>query len=315
MKYAVLFPGQGSQFVGMGSDLFDAGSEFVLERADEVLGWSLRDLCLDGSEEELKQTDRTQPAIFAVSYALWSSFESRVSAHPAAAAGHSLGEYTALTASGALTFEEALSLVHTRGRLMAEAASETASGMAALLGADRKLAEAVVAGNHASGGTLQIANLNAPGQIVVAGSDMDLQWLAENGRDLGVRRAIPLKVAGAFHTSYMQTAADGLANVIGDVAISGTAFDVWANSTAQPMHAGGIAGILVDQVTSPVLFDETLQGMANEGIDTFVHVGPGDVTAGLAKRTLPEAEVLVASNLEDVTGIAESLSTMDLELR
>lgn len=311
MSYAVLFPGQGSQFVGMGEDVFEAHPDLLGDRSDEILGWSLRDLCLNGPEEDLTRTEKAQPALFALSYALWLSAREAFEAGPDGAAGHSLGEYTALVAGGSIGFDEGLELVALRGRLMAEAADREPSGMAALLGADLEVASAVVEARQAQGGRLEIANINAPGQVVVAGGKKDIDWLAESGRDHGVRRAVPLKVAGAFHSSYMQPAADELAEKLDSVAFSEPTFPIWANVTASPHESHEIASSLHDQVTSTVRFHESLQAMERSGIDTFVHIGPGDVTAGLAKRSLPDATVHTVSSIEGLQSVADALSTMD----
>lgn len=310
MSYAALFPGQGSQFVGMGADLFDEYPELLVEAADEILGWSLREVCLDGPEETLTRTEHAQPALFALSYALWKAFSSAVSLPLVGAAGHSLGEYTALAASGLIPYSEALSLVARRGLAMASAADLEPSGMAALLGADLDTAVTVVAARQEIGGKLQIANINAPGQVVVAGSLDDIEWLTEHGKDLGVRRSVPLKVAGAFHSSFMAPAADALAKAIESVSFDPGDFPVWSNVSASPHTTESVGQALVDQVTSPVRFSDSLVAMSERGVSTFVHIGPGDVTAGLARRTLPEAEVVVVSDLADIAPAVATLGTM-----
>jgi [acyl-carrier-protein] S-malonyltransferase len=193
---------------------------------------------------------------------------------------------------------------------MSDAADASPSGMAALLGVDVGVATNVVEASVANGGSLQIANINAPGQVVVAGSVSDLEWLAESGKDLGVRRSIPLKVAGAFHSNYMTSAAEGLESAVSSSSFRSPGFPVWANATAKPYSPMDVASTLVAQVTSPVLFEATLQSMAEAGLNTFVHVGPGDVTAGLAKRTLPDATVLTVSDLEDIESAAAAVGTM-----
>lgn len=311
MTFAVLFPGQGSQFVGMGADLFDARPDLLGDRADEILGWSLRSLCLDGPEDELTRTEHAQPALFALAYALWEELDTRLQTPPAAAAGHSLGEYTALAAARVIGFDEALRVVAERGRAMAEAADLESSGMAALLGADVELAERVADANTAAGGRLTVANDNAPGQVVVAGSIEDLDWLDEHGRDLGVRRAVRLKVAGAFHSPFMRPAADRVAAALAEIEPSSGRFPVYANVTGTPVEPARVAESLASQVVGRVRFADTLRNMAGTGISTFVHVGPGDVTAGMAKRTVEGAEVLVVSDLAGIDQAAEALSTIE----
>ncbi len=308
MRYAVLFPGQGSQYVGMGAELFDVRPDLLGARADDVLGWSLRQLCLEGPEEQLTRTEHAQPALFALAFALWDEVAGRLPAPPAAAAGHSLGEYTALVAAGVLGFDEALRVVDARGRAMSAAADTEPSGMAALLGVDVEAAEAVATANRTDGGRLTVANINAPGQVVVAGASSDLDWLDEHGRTLGVRRSVRLKVAGAFHSSFMQSAADSVADALERVTPATPRFPVYANVTARPVVADQVVDLLTRQVVSPVRFAETLEQMGRDGVDLFVHVGPGDVTAGMAKRTVPDAEVVVIDGLEAIEPAIRSIS-------
>lgn len=305
MKHAVLFPGQGSQFVGMGGELFDAMPDLLETTADEALGWSLRRLCLDGPEEALTRTEYAQPAIYAVSFALWSALVGRIDP-PVAGAGHSLGEYTALAAARSFGFVDGLRLVAARGLAMAGAADADPSGMAALIGGDFAAADALTAARRADGGRLWVANLNAPGQVVVAGGTEDLRWAADHAGDHGIRRVVPLKVAGAFHSPVMAPAAAMLRSAVESTHIAPPSFPVWANATARP-HDDDVAGALLAQLTSPVRFAESLQGMAETGVDTFIHVGPGDVTAGLARRSVEGTEVIVVSSLGDIDAAADQL--------
>jgi [acyl-carrier-protein] S-malonyltransferase len=210
-----------------------------------------------------------------------------------------LGEYTALAAAGALAFFDGLALVAQRGRAMAAAADREPSGMAALLGSDEESAEIIAATRRDDGGHLWVANINAPGQVVMAGGAADIEWVVANARELGVRRAIPLKVAGAFHSPYMESAAVELGDAVAGTSFGSPAFPVWSNVAASP-HAENIGPSLVAQLTGPVRFGESLQAMAATGIGSFVHVGPGDVTAGLAKRSVEGTETVVVSSLEDV---------------
>ncbi|MDH5421041.1 MAG: ACP S-malonyltransferase [Acidimicrobiia bacterium] len=308
MNYAVLFPGQGAQYVGMGADLFESASELLVERADEILGWSLKDMCLVGSEEALTRTEHAQPALYALAYALWQDFSAAMgNRQPSAAGGHSLGEYTALTAAGALSFENGLRLVAERGLAMAAAADLEPSAMAALLGADPDLAEGIAANRRSAGGRLWVANLNAPGQVVVAGGEADIDWVVEQSREFGVRRAVKLNVAGAFHTPFMAPAAEQLSDSIADVEFSEPRFDVYGNVTAAPLGANLGQG-LVDQLTSPVRFAESLANMSDVGVEVFVHVGPGDVTAGMARRSAPDREVLVVNDQESLEAAVQRLA-------
>jgi [acyl-carrier-protein] S-malonyltransferase len=294
----------------MGRELFEARPDLLGERTDQVLGFSLRSICVDGPEEELTRTEHAQPALFALSFALWEIFVAETGVIPTGAAGHSLGEYTALSAAGVFDYDAALSVVALRGRAMAAAADRAPSGMAALLGADEVEAEKISARRREMGGHLEVANINAPGQVVVAGGSDDIEWLVENVRDLGVRRAIPLKVAGAFHSTFMEPAAVVVATALEEVEIGEPAFPVWANTTARPHRVDTVKDLLARQVVAPVRFSDSLMNMAAAGIDTFVHVGPGDVTAGLARRTLEDARVLVVSAIGDIEAVAEAIGTM-----
>lgn len=295
--------------MGMGSDLFAEDLGILGPEADSILGWSLRELCLNGPEDKLTRTEYAQPALFALSHALWSQLNNQLALSPAGGAGHSLGEYTALAASGALSYRDGLRLVSRRGGAMAAAADREDSGMAALLGCDLDTAITVVAARQEIGGRLEVANINAPGQIVVAGGVEDLEWLEEHGKELGVRRSVQLKVAGAFHSSFMEAAARELAEEIGEVVFGSTDFPIWSNVSAAP-HTNDIGPALVDQVTMPVRFSDTLVDMRSSGITGFVHVGPGDVTAGLAKRTLADVDVFTVSSLADIPPVVEALGTM-----
>lgn len=299
-SYAILFPGQGSQFVGMGSDVFAQRSDLLGDTADEILGWSLRHVVAEGPEEELTRTDRAQPALYATSYALWDVLSSAMPRPPVATAGHSLGEYTALAASGALDFADGLDLVSRRGAAMAKAAALEPSSMAALMGVDAAGAEKIAAGRRDEGGKLWVANLNAPGQIVLSGSVDDIDWLVANAGGFGARRAIPLNVAGAFHSPYMAAAAEQLGDALAGASFAEAEFPVYANVTARPMTDP--ANQLAKQLTEPVRFAQSIEHMAADGVDAFIHVGPGNVTAGLARRSAPDTEAFTVSEIEDVAG-------------
>jgi len=310
VRVGVLFPGQGSQFVGMGADLFDIREDLLGSRANEILDFDLRSMCLDGPEADLVRTENAQPAIFALSFALYDEWRRRTQVVPDGMAGHSLGEYTALAAAGAIGYFEALRLVGIRGRAMAEAASIEPSGMAALIGADLALANQICTMREEAGGRLQIANVNSPGQIVVAGGQEDITWVVESCRDHGIRRAIPLNVAGAFHSSFMTPAADSVAGELARLEFAEPEVPVWANTTAGRYEQAGVGSLLSRQIVEPVQFAKSLENMHDSGIRVFIHVGPGDVTAGLVRKTLPDAEALVVGRIEDIRAAAEALGTM-----
>lgn len=305
---AVLFPGQGSQEVGMGADLFEHHPEILGSASDRILGWSLADVCLNGPLWRLTRTEYAQPALFALAYALWLDVADTLEGRVAGAAGHSLGEYTALAAAGMIEYESALAVVAERGAAMGDAADAEPSGMAALIGATPESAEEIAAARRAAGGRLTVANINAPGQVVVAGGLEDLDWLEGNARELGVRRAIRLNVAGAFHSPFMEPATERLRAGLEGVDVSDGTFEVWSNVTARPAEAADVVELLSRQVVSPVLFQQTLENMAGAGIDTFVHVGPGDVTAGMAKRTVEDPTVVVVN---DAAGVDRLSSLFD----
>lgn len=306
MRYAVLFPGQGSQAVGMAEDVLSERTDLLGSTANDVLGWDLAATIRNGPEDLLMQTDRAQPSLYATSYALWDAFASEAAEQPAAAAGHSLGEYTALAASGTLDYWTGLSLVSARGTAMAEAAAANPSSMAAVIGADAELAEQIAAERRDAGGRLWVANLNAPGQIVLAGGTDDIDWLVTSARDLGIRRAIPLKLGGGFHSPLMESAAAALGSALDEVDFTAGVFPVYSNVEAAP--AADIASSLAAQLTQPVRFAESLEAMLADGIDTFVHVGPGDVTAGLVKRTSRTAVTHVVATLAQASLVASELS-------
>ena len=299
-NYAILFPGQGSQYVGMGADVLAERADLLGDTADAVLGWSLRGVVAEGPDEELTRTDRAQPALYAIAYALWDVLSDSLPGPPAATAGHSLGEYTALAASGALDFSDGLALVVERGAAMAEAAALDPSSMAALMGVDAKGAELIAARRREEGGKLWVANLNAPNQIVLAGGTADIDWLVANADQFGARRAIPLNVAGAFQSPYMASAAERLSGALEAATFAESDFPVYANVTARPMSNPPTQ--LAQQLTEPVRFSESIEHMAADGVDAFIHVGPGNVTAVLARRSAADAETYTVSEIEDVVG-------------
>jgi [acyl-carrier-protein] S-malonyltransferase len=290
----------------MGAGVAAARPDLLGPDADAVLGWSLSEAVTSAPEEYLTRTEIAQPALFAVSYALWELLAEALPEPPRAVAGHSVGEYAALAAAGVFSYQEGLALVAARGAAMAEAAAAVGGSMAALLGTAPDEAEKIAGERRSAGGQLWVANLNAPGQVVVAGADEDIAWLKASARELGVRRVIELKVAGAFHTPLMEPAADAFASALATASYAEPAFPVYGNVTAQPMQE--MAPVLREQLVSPVRFADSLAAMAMAGVDTFIHVGPGNVTAGLAARTVGDAMTHVVQAVDDVTDVALALT-------
>lgn len=288
--------------------MFDSCPDLLIGAADRVLGWSLRDVCLRGPEARLMATEHAQPALYALAWVLWRELNDRVGHPPEAAAGHSLGEYTALAAAGVVSFEEGLDLVAARASAMAEAVGREPSGMAVVLGVTEDRAEEVAADRRSAGGRLWVANLNAPGQVVLAGALEDIDWLVANGRLLRLRRVTKLKVAGAFHSPLMDPAASTLQAALRAVRMGDAAFPVWSNVTASPIIAGEERRLLARQLVSPVRFAASLKSIAASGTRTFIHVGPGDVTAGMARRTVRGSDVLVVSSISQAEKAAAVLA-------
>jgi [acyl-carrier-protein] S-malonyltransferase len=292
----------------MGADVFLARPDLLGAGAEEVLGWSLVDVCANGPDDELVRTDRAQPALYAISYALWEAFAAEMPHPPIAAAGHSLGEYTALAASGVVSYLEGLRLVAARGRAMARATAAAAGTMAAVMGADGPTAEHAAVTLREQGEEVWVANDNAPGQIVLAGSVGAIERLTAEAKELGLRRVIQLNVAGAFHTPLMEPARVELGQALAGVEFDEAAFPVWANLTAAPV--ADTAAALAGQLTGQVRFAESLRAMSDAGVEAFVHIGPSDVTAGMAKRTVKGAKVVTVSSLDDIGAALDGLAVV-----
>jgi [acyl-carrier-protein] S-malonyltransferase len=284
----ILCPGQGAQIVGMGKSLFDYSASIreLFQSAGRILGFDLASICLNGPEDRLNQTDISQPAIYVTSIASYrTAVESGLfdAGAVTAYAGLSLGEYTALHLSGAIGFEEGLRLVALRGKYMQEAAVASPSGMVALIGADEAAARKICDEN-AQGEVLVPANYNAPGQIVLSGSIAACQRAVAAADALGIR-AMPLKVAGAFHSPLMQSAANKMTAELARVSFSQPAKTVYSNVTARP-HAEpeAIKRLLVEQIVSPVRWEQTMQALVAAPEARFIELAPGKTLAGLAKR-------------------------------
>lgn len=303
MKIAWCFPGQGAQFVGMGKELFEtsAAARDVFERADRALGEPLSRLCFEGPEAELVLTRNTQPAIVTTSLAVLAALRQRVPSLPlpAFAAGHSLGEYSALVASGALTLEDAVPLVRLRGQAMQEAVAAGDGAMAAIMALSPEQVRELCA-EAAEGEVVSPANFNAPGQIVIAGA---AEAVSRACKLAGARggKAIPLKVSAPFHCALMAPAARALEKGLASVVVGPLAFPVVANVDASPnCDAGLVKDLLIRQVDSPVRWEESVRAMASAGVSHVLEIGPGKVLAGLIKRIAKEIQVVSVS---DVAGI------------
>jgi [acyl-carrier-protein] S-malonyltransferase len=330
-RSAFVFPGQGSQTVGMGADVVAASpaARALFERADRALGFALSTLCFEGPEEALKETINTQPAIVAVSLALLAALEEYFEAkgvserpQPAYVAGHSVGEYTAVAASGALDAESALKLVRERGRLMHEEGTALPSGMAAVLGMDDAALQEVCAqateemlaqpdieaSSHPGIGRVVVANYNSPGQIVISGERRALARAMELAAARGAKRVVPLAVSGAFHSPVMQPASVGLARVVVEAPFGDARIPVISNISAGPLTtAADLQAELARQIVSPVQWTKTVEFLVGQGVSTFVEIGPGQVLTGLVKRIAKGVTTLTIGAAADIERVGDAL--------
>lgn len=308
-KIGLVFPGQGSQSVGMGKALYDAypSLKAVYDEASSVLGYDVAELCFTGPAERLNLTEFTQPALLVSSIAAWKLFEP-VGIKPIAAAGHSLGEYSALVAVGGVAFRDAVGLVQKRGRYMSEAVAPGTGLVAALLGLTAEVVKEVC---HAASsiGVVAAANFNSPGQIVIAGEKAAVERAIALAKEQGCKKAIPLPVSVPVHTPLMQQAADRLAKDLGAVRWSDLRAPLVNNAEAKAIsRAGEIQASLIRQLPSSVLWQDTVQAMGNMGVTTFVEVGPGTVLTGLIKRILPGVTLLNVNDSKSLDATLKALS-------
>lgn len=301
-KVAFIFPGQGSQKVGMG---FDLANEYdvckkIFDAADERLQFSLSEIIFSGPAETLKKTENTQPALLTTSIAILELLkEHGISADYVA--GHSLGEYTALVAANAMSFEDAVYTVRKRGLFMEEAVPFGQGAMAAVLGMDREQLESVTKEVTENGDLVQLANLNCPGQIAISGTKTGVEKASLLAKEKGARRVIPLEVSGPFHSELMKPAAEKLAAVLDEVAISNAEIPVIANVCADIMQeADDIKQKLIEQIYSPVLWEDSVRKLLELGVDTFVEIGPGNVLTGLVRKVDRSVKTYNVSDKESV---------------
>jgi [acyl-carrier-protein] S-malonyltransferase len=295
----------------MGRDACEASdaARSTFEAADRILGFPLSRLCFEGPEEELRRTELQQPAILTTSVAILRALGEATAIRPAYVAGHSLGEYTALVAAGALDFESAVALVHARGRFMREAVPDGTGAMAAIMGCDpEQVVAACEAAERASGGVVAPANFNSPQQTVIAGDAAAVELAGTEARERGARRAVPLAVSAPFHCSLMKPAAEKLAGELGSVRFADSKVPVVTNVEARPNSDGTrVAELLFRQVTAPVRFTESVQCLAGLGVTRLLEVGPGRVLSGLVARIDRSFERLGASTMSDVADVAAAL--------
>jgi len=335
-QVAFLFPGQGSQAAGMGADIFETSpaARRVFESADEALGIALSDLCFHGPDDVLRETINAQPAIVTVSLALLAALQASLNEHtsswssplvPSYTAGHSVGEYAALVASGALQLKDAVRLVRERGRLMHYEGTVCPGGMAAVIGMDEgpleevcqeAMAQAVVnlaRDAHPGQGRVSIANFNAPGQIVISGEQAALSVAMELAKARGAKRVILLAVSGAFHSPVMQPAAAGLAQAIEQTEVHDASIPIIGNMHAKPLtKAQEIREELAQQIAAPVQWTRTIEYLAGAGVTIFLEIGPGQALTGMVKRIAKGVTTLNVSSGADIEKVAGIMREMGL---
>lgn len=307
VDFALIFPGQGAQYVGMGRDLYEQypAAKVIYEKANKILGFDIAKICFEGPKEELTRTDICQPAILITSIAALRSLESILSSPilPYAALGLSLGEYTTLVCAGSFTFEDGVHLVRKRGEFMEEASRENPGTMASIIGLPLEQTKKVCEEAGA-----QIANLNCPGQIVISGVKKKVEAALSLARERGAKRAIPLEVSGAFHSNLMEPAANKLKLEIDKINICTPKIKVISNVTARyEISSKEIKDNLVAQVKSPVLWEDSIRFLVGEGIKKFIEIGPGKVLAGLLRRIDSTLECFNVETAADVAAMKEIL--------
>lgn len=308
-KIAFLFPGQGSQTAGMGKTLAEQDEKVksFFENADQKLEFSLSSLIFEGPQDKLTLTTNAQPALLTTSIAILDYFK-RSGVTPDYVAGHSLGEYTALVAAGAISFEDGVYAVRKRGEFMEEAVPNGEGTMAAVLGLDRDKLTTVTEEVTKEGNPVQLANLNCPGQIVISGSRAGVEQASEKAKVAGAKRVLPLDVSGPFHSELMKPAAEKFKQILDEIEIKDAAVPVIANVTASEMtSASEITSRLIEQLYSPVLWEDSIRKMVDLGVDAFIEIGPGKVLSGLVKKVDRSLKTYAVSDAETCQAVLESL--------
>ena len=285
MKFALLCPGQGSQFVGMGKEFSEqnSSSKEKYDIASEILGFNLSEISFNGPDEELKKTQFTQPAIFVHSYIAATELQNKYDIQFSIGAGHSLGEITALTVANSISFVDAVKIIKVRANSMAEAGDINPGTMAAIIGATDEQIEEVCKQT----GIVVPANLNAPGQVVISGEVEAVNSAIETAKSIGIRRALPLNVSGAFHSPLMTSARENLTEVVNSITFNDSDFPIVQNATAEPTtKSDEIKKNLISQLESPVRWSESIEKINESGIEKFIECGPGKVLSGLNRRIL-----------------------------
>ena len=307
-KIAVIFPGQGSQYIGMGLDFYQnyQVAKHIFTTADNILNDSLTKVIFTGPDDELKLTVNTQPAILLTSLAIWEVVREELGLKVDYLAGHSLGEYSALAAAGSISIAEALQLVRKRGRYMEEAVPAGEGTMAAIMGMEQDELTKLCAEVTAEGYSVELANINTPNQIVISGTKNGVEIAGERAKEQGARRVIPLSVSGPFHSRLMQPAKEQLAQAVENAAIQDARIPVVTNVTALPeTSAEEIKNNLIKQVVSPVQWTNSVEWLVEAGVDTFIEVGPGKVLSGLVKKIAKDVQVFAIEDLASYSTFKE----------